>query len=136
MYAKGHGISQNYKTALKWYTLAANQGNANAQFKLGFMYDEGTGVSQDYKTAMKWYTLAAEQGNSSAQGNLGVMYAFGNGVIKDYVRAHMWGNIAFSIGGPDKGEVRDFVEKKMTLSQLENAQKLALECIRKKYKGC
>jgi hypothetical protein len=64
------------------------------------------------------------------------MYAFGRGVLKDYVYAHMWGNIAVSIGGKDKGKVRDFVEKKMTPSQLEKAQDLARKCVRKKYKRC
>ena len=64
------------------------------------------------------------------------MYAFDTGVLKDYVYAHMWGNIAVSIGGKDKGKVRDFVEKKMTPTQIAEAQKLARECVRKKYKGC
>ena len=83
---------------------------------------------------MKWYRLAAEQGFASAQSNLGVMYAFGRGVLKDYVYAHMWGNIAASNGAVRK--VLDFVEKKMTPSQRETAQKLARECVRKEYIGC
>ena len=136
MYEKGQGVVQNYKIALKWYRLSAEQGNAFAQFNLGLMYNKGQGVPQDDKTAVKWYRLAAEQGNTSAQGNLGAMYAFGKGVIKDYVYAHMWGNIAASNGNETGTKLRDFVEKKMTPSQLETAQKLARECIRKKYKGC
>ena len=71
-----------------------------------------------------------------AQGNLGAMYAFGTGVLKDYVYAHMWGNIAVSIGGKNKGKVRDFVEEKMTPSQIEKAHDLARECVAKNYKGC
>ena len=47
---------------MKWYTLAAEQGEASAQYNLGFMYNNGEGVPQDDKTAVKWYTLAAEQG--------------------------------------------------------------------------
>ena len=31
---------------------------------------------------------------------------------------------------------RDIVAKRMTLNQIEKAQKLARECVRKKYKGC
>jgi uncharacterized protein len=136
MYDEGQGVPQNYWTALKWYTLAAEQGNTVAQHKMGVMYDEGKGVPQDYKTAVKWYKLAAEQGNADAQGNLAVMYAFGRGVLKDYVYAHMWANIAVSIGGKDKGKVRDFVEKKMTPSQIAEAQRFARECVRKNYIGC
>ena len=121
---------------MKWYRLAAEQGKASAQYNLGWMYDTGQGVLQDYKTAVKWYKLAAEQGYASAQFNLGAMHGKGQGIIRDYVYAHMWGNIALSIGGRDKGKVRDFVAKKMTPSQIAEAQKLARECVRKNYKGC
>ena len=30
MYAEGKGVQQNYKTAVKWYTLAAEQGSSSA----------------------------------------------------------------------------------------------------------
>ena len=33
----------------------ADQGDALAQFSLGFMYDNGRGVPQDYAEAVKWY---------------------------------------------------------------------------------
>ena len=31
MYDNGQGVAQDYKTAVKWYTLAAEQGDAKAQ---------------------------------------------------------------------------------------------------------
>ena len=76
MYRNGDGVPQDHKTALKWYTLAAEQGHADAQFGLGVMYDSGRGVIQDDKAALKWYTLAAEQAQDSAQYNLGWMYDY------------------------------------------------------------
>ena len=45
----------DYKEAVKWYRLAAEQGGAEAQNNLGHMYDKGEGVAQDYKEAEKWY---------------------------------------------------------------------------------
>ena len=69
-YDNGQGVPQDYKTAVKWYRLAAKQGYALAQTNLGVMYANGQGVPQDYKTAVKWYTLAAEQGYTRAQTNL------------------------------------------------------------------
>jgi TPR repeat protein len=120
------------------YTLA-RQGNADAQYNLGDMYEYGQGVSQDYKTALKWYRLAAKQGDADAQYKLGVMYDAGKGVLQDYVRAHMWLNIAASSGefaAKYAVKSRDEVAKQMTPSQLETAQDLARECIRKKYTGC
>jgi TPR repeat protein len=68
----------------------AEQGDANAQFQLGFRYDLGQGVTQDYKEAVKWYTKAAEQGSSAAQFNLGLMYYDGQGVTQDYKEAVKW----------------------------------------------
>ena len=47
---------------MKWYRLAAEQGLAEAQNKLGALYGDGKGVPQDYTEAAKWYRLAAEQG--------------------------------------------------------------------------
>ena len=85
---------------------------------------------------MKWYTLAAEQGHANAQTSLGFMYATGDGVPQDYVYAHMWGNIAATNGNELGARLRDDFEKKMTPADISAAQKLARECVRKKYKGC
>ncbi|MDP6417655.1 MAG: sel1 repeat family protein, partial [Gammaproteobacteria bacterium] len=81
-------------------------------------------------------TLAAEQGIAGAQYNLGNAYANGRGVIQDNVYAHMWLNIAASSGDKDAIGIRDIIAKRMTPSQLEKAQDLARECVRKNYKGC
>ena len=136
MYYQGHGVPQNKKTAVKWFTLAAEQGLVGAQYNLGGMYARGLGVPQDYKTAMKWFTLVAEQGNADAQYDLGLMYGMGTGIIQDWVYAHMWGIIAASNGNEDGAKLRDIAAKKMPPADISTAQKLARECVRKKYKGC
>ena len=126
----------DYATALKEWTPLAEQGDAVVQHNLGAMYNIGQGVPRDYKTAVKWYTLSAEQGYADAQLNLGVMYALGQGVIDDKVYAHMWSNIASSNGIEQAKENREYLTKKMTPSQILEAQKLARECVKKSYKGC
>ena len=45
---------------------AAEQGNAQAQFNLGWMYANGEGVRQDPVQAVQWYRKAAEQGLGNA----------------------------------------------------------------------
>jgi TPR repeat protein len=35
MYLAGYGVTQNYKKALHYFNLAAEQGSAEAQFHLG-----------------------------------------------------------------------------------------------------
>ena len=90
MYANGWGVPENDKTAVKWYTLTAEQVNALAQFNLGLMYEHGQGVPTDCKTSTKRYRLAAVQREACAQINLGVMYRSGRGVTQNYVYAHIW----------------------------------------------
>ena len=46
---------------MKWYKLAAEQGDKYAQFSLGYLYEKGNGVSQNYEEAIKWYQKSAEQ---------------------------------------------------------------------------
>jgi TPR repeat protein len=57
----GHGVTQDYTEALKWFRKAADQGEAKAQANLGKMYAMGHGVLQDYAPALAWFRKAADQ---------------------------------------------------------------------------
>jgi TPR repeat protein len=72
------------------YKASAEQGDAEAQFNLGFCYDDERGVAKDYVEAVKWYRKAAEQNFAPAQFNLGYCYANGQGVVKDKGEAVKW----------------------------------------------
>ena len=67
LYFDGHGVTQDFAEAAKWYRRAAEEGNAAAQSNLGVMYEFGLGVPQDYVQAHKWFDLAAAQGTEKAQ---------------------------------------------------------------------
>lgn len=69
---------------------AAEQGDAEAQFRLAMMYDDGHGVEQDSAEAVKWFYKAAEQGQVEAQYNLAVMLDAGSGVEQDHTKAARW----------------------------------------------
>src|SRR5262245_59017032 len=69
---------------------AAEQGDAEAQYKLGCLYANGRGLPVDDCQAAKWYQKAAEQGNPDAQNNLGWMYETGRGVAPDTAAAIGW----------------------------------------------
>ena len=88
----------NSAEAVKWYTLAADRGFADAQNNLGVCYENGNGVAKSYAEAVKWYKLAAEQGDSIAQNNLGVCYANGEGVEQNYEEAVKWYRLAAEQG--------------------------------------
>ena len=121
-------------------TLCLTISLAGGSFGVGWSGDFQKGweasVKGDYATVLKeWIPLAA-QGNASAQFNLGVMYAFGEGVIKDIVYAHMWFDIATANGDERGQELKEIFTEEMTPSQIEKAQDLARECVKKDYKGC
>ena len=136
MYSNGNGVPQDYAEAVKWYRLAAEQGDANAQYNLGVMYHKGKGVPQDYAEAVKWYRLAAKQGVAEAQGNLGIMHREGKGVPQNNVMAHMWYNIASANGAEKAGEWRGKQEEFMTTTAIETAQAKARECMSSNYTKC
>ena len=100
------------------------------------MYAKGYGVPQDYKEAVYWYRLAAEQEHAQAQYNLGLMYKNGWGVPLDKVHAYIWFNIAAANGDKDAEEKRNNLSKTLSQSQVQEAQRLARECVKKNYKGC
>ena len=79
----------------------AEQGDATAQFNLGYKYDFGEGVVEDNEAAAKWYRLAADQGDADAQYNLGVLYFFGEGVAEDKEAAVKWYRLAAEQGDAD-----------------------------------
>src|SRR5437762_2908001 len=76
-------VRGDYAAALRLWQPMAEQGNAFAQYSLGWMYSNGKGVPQNYTQAVKWLRLAAGNGDANGQYNLGLMYANGRGVPKD-----------------------------------------------------
>ena len=127
---------KDYATALREWKPLAEQGHAVAQTNLGVMFQQGLGVPQDFELAVVLYKLAAEQGYGAAQNKLGFMYGIGKGLKRDRLRVHMWLSLAASNGEASGKPVVDLMEKSMTAAEILNAQDLARECIRKKYKGC
>lgn len=68
----------------------AHEGNAEAQWQVGFMHETSEGVTQSKEEAAKWYEKAAEQDYSPACNNLGLLYENGNGVKKDLKKAEKY----------------------------------------------
>jgi len=62
--------------------IAAEQGDANAQYELGLVYMEGRGVPTDSVKAKELITKAAEQGNEKAKNYLAEMERKAAGIAK------------------------------------------------------
>jgi TPR repeat protein len=83
MFENGQGVPQDFKKAIRWYRLAANQGLTKAQeklnsllkisptaqinFDLGVRFETGQEVPQDFREAIRFYRLAADLGHIKAQ---------------------------------------------------------------------
>ncbi len=91
-YEEGLDAAQNgdFATALKEFTIAAEQGLDLAQYNLAILYFTGQGVEQDFDEAFKWTKAAAEQGHTNAQFNLGALYYTGSGTAVDLDAALQW----------------------------------------------
>ena len=83
LYLYGRGVKQDFKEAVRLFSIMAEEGNEYAQANLGLMYADGKGVKEDYEKALYWFKKAAEQGNAGAIMSLGFLYAKGHGVHKD-----------------------------------------------------
>lgn len=88
----------DHETAYKIMRPLAEQGDARAQYRLGWLYRYGRGVDRRYTEAVRLYKLAAEQDNVPAMINLGEMYRDGYGVERDLDTAMMWYKLAAENG--------------------------------------
>jgi hypothetical protein len=118
-YENGLGVAKDLEKAFYWYTLAneqghidakydlirleqlaiekvaatelaAEQGDIEAQFRLGSWYELGTGVTKDLEKAFHWFKKAAEQGDAFTQFLIGTWYIHGNGVTKNDNQGLYW----------------------------------------------
>ena len=62
-------------------------GDAEAQCRLGIMYGEGQNVKRDNEQAFYWLKKSYEQGKVEAQCLLAMAYATGSGVERDETQA-------------------------------------------------
>jgi len=75
--------TRNTALAVHWYQKAAEQGQRDAQFRLGMLLATGDGLSNDTRQAAVWLEKAAEQNLECAMDALGKMYADENSGITD-----------------------------------------------------
>ena len=87
MYLNGLGIEANPEEAAKWYRVAAEQGQAIAQYNLAQRLLWGNGLPKDERAAAEWLGRAAMQGHTEAICELGTLYRFGRGIEQSFVKA-------------------------------------------------
>jgi TPR repeat protein len=143
MHRHGLGVPKDLTEAVKWYQLAAVNGDVRAQYTLGTLYQfPKHGLTSDYRKAITFYKSAAEQGHSNAQRNLGIMYWKGLGITKNLISAYVWTNMALltATGSYKNSELAMdnlmALKELMSPSDLDKANKLAEKCASLDFKGC
>ena len=107
--------------------VAADRGDAQAQFALGVKYASGNDFPHDDAEAAKWMMLSAEQGYQEAQTMLSLFYSAGRGVPKDLVQAYKWSSIAAARGdNAGVGQIR-FLKTIMQPQEIAAADRAANE---------
>src|SRR5947208_1871165 len=99
--------------------VAAERGEAAAQFYLGICYQTGQGVAQNYSEAVAWFRRASDQRDPSAQCYLGFCYQTGTGVPQDFVEAVRWFRAAARAG--DKTDQHNLVVHYASVEAAEQA---------------
>ena len=89
------------KNALLLFKQAAELGNAEAQYNLGYCYQEGIEVAKNDSIANIWLLKSAKQGWLNAQYKIAYSFAVGRGVMKDDRQAFYWALQCAKQGDPE-----------------------------------
>lgn len=77
---------------------AADAGDPQAQYELGYCYEKAVGVKYDEAEAVKWYLRSAQAGHAPAQFVLGYFYQGRSGMDHDHKETLRWYGMAAEQG--------------------------------------
>ena len=121
-------------STMKHLRLAAESGDAAAQFNLGVLFDSheddnGYAIEGNRAQAIKWLLAAAEQGLARAQSRLAELYAGGPNASGNLVNACAWFLLATKNSrGIHRHRARSEYERistRLTPAQITKAKRLA-----------
>ena len=119
-----HGRGE-LKAARQTVSLAAAQGNSEAQYAYGEVLRLGLGGEADYSEALKQYRLAANANHRQAQYRMGTMREKGWGAPRNRLHAYAWYLLAATDGNTDATAASRELERGMTEQEKGAGQKLA-----------
>ncbi|MEB0280865.1 MULTISPECIES: tetratricopeptide repeat protein [unclassified Mucilaginibacter] len=89
------------KNAAPFLKQAAELGNAEAQYNLGYCYQQGIEVPKNDSIANTWLLKSAKQGWLNAQFKIAYSYAAGRGTNKNDIQAFFWSLQCAKQGDPE-----------------------------------
>lgn len=131
--------TQEFDKAIPILKQAAELGNAESQYNLGYCYQAGIGVEQNSEKAVEWYSKSAEQDWNDGLYAMMMAYGNGSGVQQDFNKAFTYalkcaenedGTCMFNVincykegMGTDK-DIDKMLEWAIRLGKLENPENL------------
>lgn len=82
--------AKEFRRSMQLLQPLAENGNAEAQYRVAVQYQAGLGVVPNALQAFRWMQEAAEQGHGLAMHGLGIMYLYGECVEKNEREAATW----------------------------------------------
>ena len=82
--------AENAILAFDWFSKAATQGLAEAQYHLALTIESGGPRTRNPMEAARWFRLAADQGHAEAQYQIGLTHYFGKDMPKNFDEAQWW----------------------------------------------
>jgi hypothetical protein len=118
----GNGVTMDYAKAYSYFTKAADLGDAQSVYAVGYLQYKGLGCVQDYQKAALAFAQGAKTGKDNSMYFYGLCWRNGYGVVtKNEDSAKYWLNKAAAIGY--KQAVK---ELKMTVGENSNDSANAL----------
>jgi len=101
-------------------------------------YEDGLSslMKNDLPAAFVKFQKAAKNGDQKSQFMVSVLYDTGKGTTQNLMSAYIWASIAAVNGDKVSIKNRDQISNKMTPQQVEQAQRLARECVASNFKKC
>jgi TPR repeat protein len=112
--------AKKHERAVRWWTLAAEQGDLESLFNLGQAHRLGLGTAKDEARAFELFLKAALAGVAAAQSRIGLAYATGEGAALDPIEAYKWIELAATRG--DKAAVANRARARKLLSPAQQAE--------------
>ena len=155
---RGHGVSQDYTIARRWFSKSAERGLSDSHFMIGLMFFKGEGTQVSTARASKHFTEAAKSGDANGQYMLAHMIAsgdtesgykssserlspfdfdvFSNKASDQLVAALSLASLASQNGQDSADQLIDFLKFQLDKEEISVAEALSQECIATDYKNC
>jgi hypothetical protein len=155
---QGHGLSQSFSIARRWFNKSAKQDLRESHYMLGLMFFQGKGVQKSSIRASDHFSTAAKNGDPNAlymlahmmiSGDAETSYSkpadkaspfdfsvFNNQQSNQLIAALTLSMLASKNNQPSADALVDFLESQLDDDSVSTADSLSEKCLETEYKDC